>query len=156
MLARHEALLHVPQLQVVHRQHVFLLFLLWVEMGAIGILLYHALLPKSLPCWGGAWSCGSPEWPWALGTSPLVPHRCCLMKAWPWSPGAAGHPLLPLAFKPFPPPLHTCQSPRAEGGKAEGGSHDPSQASPGHQPGQPALEPLSPGPGRQGLPWISL
>lgn len=31
MLARHEALLHVPQLQIVHGQHIFLLFLLWVE-----------------------------------------------------------------------------------------------------------------------------
>lgn len=29
MLAGHEALLHVAQLQVVHGQHVLLLFLLW-------------------------------------------------------------------------------------------------------------------------------
>lgn len=36
VLARHEALLHVTQLQVVHGQHVFLLFLLWAETGAMG------------------------------------------------------------------------------------------------------------------------
>ena len=42
VLAGHEALLHVPQLQVIHGQHVLLLFLL-IEEGEGSALaeLYH-------------------------------------------------------------------------------------------------------------------
>lgn len=56
-------------------------------------------------------------------------HGCCLKKAWPWSPGPPRRLSFPTAFKPFPPPLHTCQSPRVQGGETEGGSQShPKQA----------------------------
>lgn len=65
-------------------------------------------------------------------------------------PGARRAPLVPPAFNPFPPPLPTCQSPRARGGEAEGGSlsHrkqalDTIQASPRQGPHTPAS--LAPG-----------
>lgn len=95
-------------------------------MGEVGAMP-HILRVFHAEVWGsggaGLWSPRAALGFWA--PMPPAQHRCCLKKAWPRTPGPAEHLWFPVAFKPFPPPLHTCQSPRGQGGETEGGSYYP-------------------------------
>lgn len=91
MLAGHEALLHVPQLQVIHGQHVLLLFLL--RESKEGVMVRLALF--SAPPHSVRMLCvGARGWGGHLGlgtTSPLELCRLYLVRAWPQSSGPARH-----------------------------------------------------------------
>lgn len=141
MLARHETFLHIPQLQVVHGKHVFLLFLLRIDMGAT-VRGAAPHVRRALCAGGGGLGLRTPRVApgfWAPGP----PCTEQVLSEESWYPGPAEHLWCPMTFKPFP---------RAQGGKAEGGSQshpkqalDAVQAGPSQGPRPQSLSPRRPG-----------